>query len=847
MKACKFLLIIIASILLNYHAIYATETSPQSGQTTEKETSSQLGVPLTNIASISDECGLTTSGGVKCWGKYAWNASSLVVDIPTLDQGVQALSHGSSGDVRCALLVSGRVECWDKTFGSPSTTVELSGFAGKVTALAAGGPVCALLDDGKVQCIGSNEYGQLGNGNTEPVNAPATALNLSEGAIAIANSNFHTCAITTQQKVKCWGHNSYGQLGDGTTVFSRTTPALVVGLTNNIAQIAVSVFYSCALTLDGGVKCWGNNAVGQLGNGTVEDRNIPGDVVGLESNVKSVAVGYDHTCALLKNGSVQCWGANYHGQLGDGTNVLTRIVPVTVTNLAGIVVELSAGNGFTCARLQSQQVQCWGDGVNNSKMTQQFYSVPTPLATITQSVQSLFAASTYQTGFHQTCWLSDSNQIFCQEIRLKSLLADSEPIQQFAKGLQHICVLTAQGAVRCKGGNSYGQLGNGETNAISETTELETVIGLNSNVTQLVADNFSNCVIQSGDAKCWGLTGQFGFTFNPITLPTTILGLPNPLSQITLGLAHLCTLADDHSVYCWGANDYELFSGVAGYYSTYRKFLDITPKIIKGTENLLVSIDTGSAHTCGVTIQGGVKCWGRNDLGQLGVSGIISSASAIDVVGLSNVQKVVAGAKHTCALLKSGGVKCWGANFGGQLGDGTTDQRNIPTDVLGLNANVLDIDAGEDFTCVILQDRSVRCFGATNRGQINSTMIFDQPTTIITELLPHLSTTHQEGKVGSVFTINGIHFPPNQLLPIFINGTPFGAAQTTATGELIFFVDTQELAVGSFKIGVGSGAIDTLFFKLTGDGTVQLAQGGGTTVIVPTQIHFQYMPVVGIE
>jgi len=328
-------------------------------------------------AGLAFSCAVTTAGELKCWG---WNSegqlgrettedhSAVPLDVTGLSSGVATVSAGTHA---CAVTTSGGVKCWGRNtrgqLGDGTTTdspvpVDVVGLSSGVVSVSAGViHSCALTDAGAVKCWGSNEYGELGNGGTEDSAVPVDATELTDEVTSVsAGGGPLTCVVTTAGGVKCWGYNgSGGLLGNGSSDNSGT-PVDVTGLTSDAATVSArSGGHTCALTTAGGAKCWGSNGFGGLGHGSVGSSSVPVDVTGLTMGAATVAAGSNYSCAATTSGGVKCWGANSSGELGDGTTTDSS-VPVDVVGLDSDVATVSPGSSHTCALTASGGVKCWG-------------------------------------------------------------------------------------------------------------------------------------------------------------------------------------------------------------------------------------------------------------------------------------------------------------------------------------------------------------------------------------------------------------------------------------------------------------------------------------------------------
>jgi alpha-tubulin suppressor-like RCC1 family protein len=344
--------------------------------------------------------------------------------------------------------------------------------------LAAGnGHSCAVLSGGTAKCWGLNSDGELGDGSTTNSSKPVTVTGLS-GVQAITAGDYHACALLNGGTVDCWGYNDHGELGagrKGPTTCSRraggagqpcsTTPVRVAGLAG-VSALAAGAYQTCALMLTRTVKCWGYNAEGQLGDGSVHTSSQPVSVVGL-SGVRSIASGGVTACALLAAGTVKCWGNGY------------KATPVTVAGLVGVTA-IAAGYYYQCALLTSGTVKCWGSNDFGQLGNGTFNSSSHPV-----TVAGLTGMSAITAGEDHACALSRAGSVKCwgydqwgqlgsrPNVTPTTDCGDGSPchptpvtvtglagVAAITAGFKHTCALMKNGSARCWGYNGDGELGD---------------------------------------------------------------------------------------------------------------------------------------------------------------------------------------------------------------------------------------------------------------------------------------------------------------------------------------------------------------------------------------------------
>lgn len=601
--------------------------------------------------------------------------------------------------------------------GSTIATIELSVSAGYVSqlsgGLAAGGRHTCALVSGMVLCWGANDHGQLGNG-TYVDSALAVRVSNLTGALAVVAGENHSCALL-DRGVFCWGADDDGQLGDGpaepgSTTSDSAVPVAVRGLSSGVTALAAGGAHTCAL-MHGGAFCWGDNRLGWLGvNRRLDKIEEPSPVSGLSADVEAIAAGKDHTCAVVA-GAAWCWGANGRGQLGTSDNVPLE-VPTKVDSGISAMTAIAAGEQHTCV-IAAGILYCWGDNQHrqiSAQLAADMIKVPTPVPGYLLDNQLLAA------GAGQTCVVA-KGAASCWGKGSQNSLQDASVrhAQDIVASGDHACALV-DGWVQCWGANDHGQLGDG-THADSAAPVR--ALGLTAGVQGIAAGADHTCAIVQGGVQCWGANdrGQLGGTPGALrAMPDWVPGLAagSGVQAIGAGGQFTCALKDG-GVRCWGKNE----SGTLGIGSTQDSS---TPVPIENLQSGVQSISAGLKHACAVR-NGEAWCWGANDQGQLGDN--TTNQGEIPVkVALTRVQRIAAAYGPVTCATSNGAAQCWGWNVYGQLGTGSTSTMSAkPVPVSGPLTGVTALSGGVSHMCAVANG-GVRCWGTNAYGQLG----YESPT-----------------------------------------------------------------------------------------------------------------------
>jgi alpha-tubulin suppressor-like RCC1 family protein len=746
------------------------------------------------VAGGAFSCRVTGAGLVHCWGSADKGAiadgigvnrgdgpSEMGDTLTAIDLGagrtVTAVSTFDS--FSCVLLDDATVKCWGAAapgYGDsndrgdqPSTEMGAAlaaialgtGRTAKSIAVG-GGHVCAVLDDASLKCWGDNAQGQLGLGDTTARGRAAgqmgdaltaVAVGMNRSVKAVAAGLVHTCALLDDGTVKCWGDNTQGQLGLGDTSprgeAAADTPDKLTAIDlggHTAKQIAAGAFHTCAILDDDNVKCWGGNAHGELGLGDATARgttagqmgaSLPELSLGVGRTVKTLRAGgsatFGHTCAILDDATMKCWGANAYGELGlgdtnargDAANEMGANLPAIDVGAGRTVKAIAAGARGTCASLDDGSAKCWGandDGELGQGDVKPRGGAPNQLGTALTAINLGAAVGT----------------------------------NDVAMGAAHACASLPNGKLKCWGSGLRGRIavGTGRGDEPNEVTPMLAAVDLGTGrvAKQVCAGTAFACAHLDDDSlKCWGdnANGELGQGDANArgddvgemgdALKAIALGTGRTVQSVSCGANHVCAVLDDHSVKCWGDNAH----GQLGQGDTKDRGAavadmgDALAVVSLGTNRTARTIATAGDTTCALLDDASLKCWGRNDLGQLGLGDTTDRGTSKSQLGdalpslslgtglLAQIVTAGANGTHRCAILADQSVKCWGDNAAAELGLGDLNPRGATAGTMGdnlaavsLGVQVVPIALGttDQVTCVADGNGVVRCFGTDTVG-----------------------------------------------------------------------------------------------------------------------------------
>ncbi|QWB99902.1 InlB B-repeat-containing protein [Mycoplasmatota bacterium] len=689
----------------------------------------------------------------------------------------------------------------------------------------------AITSEGRVFSWGYNFHGQLGDGTTINRNTPTeitSQFGLDAGEIVknISIGVEHSIAITSEGRVFSWGSNNNGQLGDGTRT-DRTTPTEITsqfGLNagETVKNISLGVEHSIAITSEGRVFTWGSNNNGQLGDGTRTDRTTPIEITsqfGLDAGetLTSISLGVEHSIAITSEGRVFTWGSNNNGQLGDGTST-DRTTPTEITSQFGLdagetVTSISLGYFHSSAITSEGRAFTWGsneggqlgDGTTTNRTT------PTEITsqfkldageTVTSISLGFFHSSTITSEGRAFTWGSNWNgqlgdgtfigRSTPTEITGQFELNAGETVTNISLGDEQSVSITSEGRIFIWGDNDYNQLGDGTTTDRNSPYEIPTVTlyllhsinqegdssipiysptkegytfggwYVDSELTtefthtnlpagdyilyaKWLANIYTMTFVSNGGSLVSSITQEYGtnvLVSMPVREGYTFNGWYTD-GELTNEYTFTTMPAEDITLYAkWTINEYTI-----NYYDAGKAYdSDLTIALNAG--ETVTSISLGSDHSSAITSEGRVFTWGSNNNGQLGDGTTTDRNTPTEITsqfGLNKGEKVISislGQDHSSAITSEGRVFTWGSNEVGILGDGTWTFRTTPTEItshfsLLPGETVTNISLGSLHSSAITSEGRVFTWGYNNNGQLGDETTTNR--TIPTEITSQFS------------------------------------------------------------------------------------------------------------
>jgi alpha-tubulin suppressor-like RCC1 family protein len=656
-------------------------------------------------AGTGHTCGLRgtpDAGSLWCWG---WNADGQVGNglngqtrqlTPVEIEPDTTWRRVAAGTMfTCGIQSDGSLWCWgynndgqlaNGTPGTPSRAyapVEVTGSTAWQEITLGAFHACGLQSGGAVYCWGGGFDGRLGYGDEDGVADTDTPVAMPTAStwIQIDAGENHTCALSADFDVWCWGNNGAGQ-ADGMGGLSPLVPTLMVGISGDWEQVSSGTLHTCARR-SGEIACWGFNESGQTGG-------VPGGSLMADTTVfaglLAVAAGGDSTCVLLDDGTVRCFGGNGAGQIGNG-EIANKLVPVRVGADGEPWASVEIGVNHSCAINQASELWCWGRNLEGQLGLGHASPITVPTRVTAPDLDWVQVAA----GSGHTCAVANGDDLYCWgsesegetgtagDSNLPLRIESGRDWQQVTTGTSTTCALTTGGERACMGRNAEGQKGNGDLLPMGAieyfgATDADDWLMLSEGVFGGSAITLTAPTeLYSWGDDSYGQLGDGTPTMASTTEPTLSASAGTGWTEVHQALFHACGLRAG-ALMCWG------YSNPVG--ADNAGVIVPLPADVGVTDDW-VSVDTGSDVSCAVRADGELFCWGLNEFGQLGNGQ--SALQQLDIVPLASpigggeFVRVGVGSQRGCAIKSDtaasappGSLWCWGENLHGAVGDGTS-------------------------------------------------------------------------------------------------------------------------------------------------------------------------------
>ena len=634
----------------------------------------------------------------------------------------------------CGIQPDGSLWCWGaNTFGNltgaaAKQTLPMLIAGGTYAAVSAGEyDTCAIKGDGTLWCWGDDYYGELGDGDTATKVMPTPVMTtLTFTQLAVGDG--HACAIASDGTLWCWGYNLYGEVGndnnDSDPVYAAQRVPIQIG-SDTWTSIAAGTDHTCGVRSDGRLRCWGLDQSGQLGDGSTRGAAIvPAPTAIDDTGWKSVAAGAGHTCGIRTDGQVWCWGDNAAGQLA--IDSATPLDPVPTAAVGGPSIGAAAialGGEHTCELTIDHHLWCAGLDALGALGTGHGVTRSPVRVDGTWTTAALQATSTCAIDDHGglSCWGSNAFGQLGDGSRVARRTPQPVPGAGWtavSMGFDHTCGL--QGTLLwCWGDNVYGELGDGTSGVAAERLEpTQVMLATGGNgAWSAVAVGAQSCAIDTaGQLWCWGQNthGELG------TLADT-MAHPNPVQVVSAGpwtsiaagvisgagirFGYACGMQDG-ALACWGADQYsQLGDGM-----TTARGTPMAPAQPLAADQMSL----GATHA--LVVAGGAGwAWGLDSSGELG-NGSMTNATTPITLPMTWIE-LAAGDSHSCGIAADHTLWCWGSNAYGQLGTGNLDDTALPRQV-GTASHWQHVWAANRHTCALDDQHALWCWGADDLGQL---------------------------------------------------------------------------------------------------------------------------------